>query len=224
MCSKNIRFPSSLVTSLKDEFSLKYFIETGTFLGDTAYWASQHFEKVYTIENSEKLLQQASSRYSGLNNVQFVMGDSRDKLQEIVEKVKSPAIFWLDAHWSGGITLGEGYECPLLEEIKVIVHDAYDHFILVDDARLFLAPPPKPHVPDQWPDIVSVINVLNSNQPRFIVILNDVIVAVPSFARPYLTNYCQDVNKDITLKDRGKIFSIGKKVFSLYRSLRVRLH
>jgi hypothetical protein len=224
MDSKHIRIPSNLVISLKDEFSLKYFIETGTFLGNTACWASQYFEKVYTIENSEKLWQQASSRYSGLGNVQFVMGDSRDKLQEVVIDIKSPAIFWLDAHWSGGITFGEGNECPLLEELKVIVHESYEHFILVDDARLYLTPPPKPHLPEQWPDIVSVINVLNSNRSRFIIIMNDVIVAVPSFARSYLTKYCQDANTNITQQERGKILSIGNKVFSMYRALKVKLH
>jgi len=224
MDSKNNRIPSNLVISLRDEFNLKYFIETGTFLGNTAYWASQYFEKVFTIENSEKLWQQASSTYSGLLNVKFVIGDSRDKLHEIVKGLKSPAIFWLDAHWSGGITFGEGSECPLLDELKVIVNESRDHFILVDDARLFLAPPPKPHIPEQWPDIVSVINVLNSNQSRFIIILNDVIVAVPTFAKSFLTKYCQDVNIDNSQQERGKISLIVSKVHSIYRSLKDQLH
>jgi len=192
------------VLSIKNEFNIKYFVETGTYVGNTAYWASQYFDRVFTIEKSEELWQKASSNYTGVDNVQFIIGDSRQMLREVVGKIISPAIFWLDAHWCGGITYGEGNECPLIDELQIIVNDSYDHFILVDDARLFLAPPPKPHSPDQWPDIVSVINVLNSNQTRFIVVIDDVIIAVPGYARQLITKYCQDVNIDVTLQDKGK--------------------
>lgn len=218
MDSKYYRLPSNLVLSIKNEFHLKYFVETGTYVGNTARWASQHFDRVFTIENSEMLWQQASTKYSGLDNIQFILGDSRHMLCEVVEKLESPAIFWLDAHWSVGITYGEGNECPLAEELQIVVNNSYDHFILVDDARMFLAPPPKPHTPDQWPDIVSVINILNSNRARFIVVIDDVIVAVPAYARSLLTEYCQDVNIVAALRDQGKKPVLGKTLRRLYHS------
>jgi len=69
-------------------------------------------------------------------------------------------LFWLDAHWSGGDTYGENDECPLMDELKIIFQYRKNYVILIDDARLFMAPPPKPHKIENWPSIKEIVNIL----------------------------------------------------------------
>lgn len=184
---------ANLVQALQKAFALRTFVETGTFLGDSAAWASQRFERVYTIERAESLWQQAEQRLANLGNVTCLAGDSRQALHSIVTTGDSPTLFWLDAHWSGEQTYGESDECPLLGELEVILSSQLESFLLIDDARLFLAPPPLPHNAEGWPAIDQVVGVL-ANHGYYVVILEDVIVAVPQLARAWLVRYSQALN------------------------------
>lgn len=188
--------PTELVIKLAKEFKIATFIETGTYYGETSYWASQYFEKVYTIEQSKELYEKAISKFSYIKNLKFIFGDSKIELGKIIKLVRSSSLFWLDAHWSGGATYGQNEECPLIQEIKVIVNqNRFDSFIFIDDARLFTSPPPFPHKMEQWPDITLIIETLNSGlSKKYIVIFEDVIIAVPNFAKQFLAGYCQEVN------------------------------
>lgn len=186
--------PSDLAMMLQREISAVDFVETGTFHGKTAFWASQHFTQVYTIERSTTIYERAIATYGKVANISFLQGDSREQLRALQPKLLRPALFWLDAHWSAGETYGAGDECPLLEEITSIDAGRPDHVLLIDDARLFLAPPPRPHRPEQWPNIVQVIEALTARLPeRLVVVIGDVLVAVPPSCGPALTNYCQEV-------------------------------
>jgi hypothetical protein len=89
-------------------------------------------------------------------------------------------VFWLDGHWSAGDTAGEGDECPLLEELATI---GPQHAILIDDARLFIEPPPPPHDPSQWPTLEQVMAALAQ---REVTIREDVVVALPRRLRSRL--------------------------------------
>ena len=134
--------PRELVQQLRDACHTTHFIETGTHQGYTAQWAATCFSQVTTVEFSQELYTTATKKWAHLNNVNFLYGDSRRVLAQMVPELKSTAIFWLDAHWSGGPTYGQGDECPLLDELSIIINDSRPHVILIDDARLFTAPPP----------------------------------------------------------------------------------
>lgn len=54
------------------------------------------------------------------SKINFLFGDSKIILKNLISTLKGPIIFWLDAHWSGGDTYGYKDECPLLDEIKII--------------------------------------------------------------------------------------------------------
>jgi len=55
---------------------------------------------------------------------------------------------------------------------------------------LFTSAPQIPQKIEQWPNISEVIDALRSkSSDKYIV-----IIAVPSFAKPLLANYCQEVN------------------------------
>ncbi|WP_377475544.1 MAG: FkbM family methyltransferase [Microcoleus anatoxicus] len=197
--------PTEIIYKLKEVYGLNNFIETGTYQGYTAYWASQVFKQVFTIEYSPDIYQKVTEKYGHIKNIDFLYGDSRNLLQNTVSQLESPSLFWFDAHWSGGLTYGESDECPLLAEIEIINRSDCEHFIFIDDARLFLSPPPPPHLPQQWPDISAILNLLNSaKNSRHIVIIDDVIIAVPIRAKELIIQYCQDSIASLGNTDSGK--------------------
>lgn len=112
-------------------------VETGTYLGDMVEAQKNRFGKIYSIELSEKLHKKAVKRFKGNNNIILLQGDSGTKIAEVVAELKTPAIFWLDGHYSGGITAKADKDCPVPEELHAIFNSPVDHIILIDDARLF---------------------------------------------------------------------------------------
>jgi len=182
-----------MVLGLAAEAGVKNFVETGTYQAGTALWASGQFQQVYTIEAAKTLYDQAVAKFSTVANLHFHHGDSRECLRQIQQSLNGPALYWLDAHWSGGVTFGQGDECPLLSEIEQVNQGAADSIILIDDARLFLAPPPRPHDADQWPDLLTVLSALAQPKPRrYIIVHQDVIVAVPPKLRRFLIDWLRD--------------------------------
>ena len=189
--------PKNLILHIQSEFNISTFVESGAYLGETATWAAEHFERVVTIEFSQQMHQKAQGKLNGQTNVELYFGDSQKILPEIISNISSPGIFWLDAHWSGSETYGENDECPLLAEIEVIRSMSEPQFILIDDARLFLSPPPWPHSAAQWPTIKDVIDAIYINSPDYyVVVFRDVIIAVPQYAKPFMADYCQSLNTD----------------------------
>lgn len=187
--------PTDLISLLQKEFGIQSFVETGTYYGRTAEWAASVFNNVLTIEYSKDLFERAKESYKHVSNIQFLYGDSRTVLEQILPDLKEPVLFWLDAHWSGGITYGDVDQCPLLEEIEIINHYFPRSYIFIDDARLFTSPPQPPHIVEQWPDIFSVLSSLNTpEEKRYSVIIEDVIISVPQLARQAVTEYCQHIN------------------------------
>ena len=184
---------AQLMLALRDRFELRDFVETGTFEGTTAAWAARAFERVTSIELSAELHRRAAARHAGEPRIQFLQGHSRECLADVVASLEGPALFWLDGHYSGGETAGEADECPVLDEIAAIDASDAEHFLFVDDARLFLCPPPAPHRADQWPSIGELVAALQARREVGIVVLDDVIIRVPAYARDFLSARCQEV-------------------------------
>ncbi len=113
-------------------------IETGTYLGDMAYSVRNIFSKIVTIEIDRKLFLSAIKRLNKYPQILLECGDSGQVLKRILKSIKSPVLFWLDAHFSGGITSQGNFQTPIMEEIGAIFeHSQAGHIILVDDARCF---------------------------------------------------------------------------------------
>jgi len=97
----------------------------------------RRFKRIYTIELSEQLAAEAARRLASYSHVQVLQGDSGHVLPEVVGQLNEPAVFWLDAHYSGGMTARGPTECPLEREVRAIaLGGRADHVILIDDARL----------------------------------------------------------------------------------------
>jgi hypothetical protein len=126
-------------------------IETGTYLGDSAEVLASFFPNVITIERDEKLAKNASNRFLGKENIKVLLGSSRELLRNAIPELSTPVLFWLDAHYSGGVTAGEDDPCPLLEELSAIAscRDAVNSIVLIDDARALTGS-------DGWPTIDEV--------------------------------------------------------------------
>ncbi len=173
----------SVVHHLRNRFDLEVMVETGTFTGQTALWASNHFRQVVTIEASPTIYQRARATLHSASGVELHLGDSRSHLRRIVEHLRGPALFWLDGHWSGAETHGEKDECPLMDELAAIREMHPKSCVLIDDARFFLAPPPRPHNPTHWPTIDQVIMTLRrAPASHTITVFHDVIMATPTEA------------------------------------------
>src|SRR5207249_4509096 len=117
-------------------------------------------------------------------NVSSLFGDTLAALPAVLARLDGPAVFWLDSHWSGPGTYGEDRECPVLDEIRLIGQAGGEHFLFIDDARLFLAPPLKPCRIDQWPTIEQMLAALAAISPKpYVVVFADAVIAVPPRAR-----------------------------------------
>jgi hypothetical protein len=175
--------PRKLAFLLKSKLGLANFVETGTFKGDTAAWAADEFDRVWTVEADPALAQAAKARFSGQSNVTVLAGDSVSALAALAPALPGPALFWLDAHWCGTDqtqTAGALDQCPLLRELAAIARSPHEHAILVDDARYFLAPPPSPNRPAQWPDIATAVAaLLDGRTDRYVGVIDDVLFRVP---------------------------------------------
>jgi hypothetical protein len=184
--------PAGLVLALQRQLRLEDFVETGTYRGDTAAWAAAHFARVITIELSPEYHASAVERFRAQPQIRVLHGNSGAMLGQVLPGLSAPALFWLDAHWSGLDTAGRDSECPLLEELALINAAAPTHLIMVDDARLFCAPPPRPHRAEQWPVLAEVAAHLADRGRRHVVIFDDVFIAVPAACRNTLVTWLQD--------------------------------
>ena len=182
--------PQEHVAWMQAKFGLRHFVETGTFRGKTAAWAADRFAQVTTIEAFKPLYETAKARYQARSNIDFRLGDTCAVLSALVPTLQSPALFWLDAHWSGAGTAGEGNECPVMEELAIINQSPLPHIILIDDARLFLAPPAAPSIAEQWPDILTVYSALQNDGRRYACTGFDVVYGVPAeFKADFLADW-----------------------------------
>jgi hypothetical protein len=184
--------PIDLILALQQRLGIHDFVETGTYSGDTAEWAAKHFARVATIELSPDFHAAAVKRFGAQPRVRALMGNSAAVLREVVPGLAGPTIFWLDAHWSGLNTAGREAECPLLEELAIVNAAPLTHTVLVDDARLFCAPPPRPHLAEQWPDLANTVAALSGGDRRYVALIDDVLIAVPSADRRFVRDWLQD--------------------------------
>lgn len=171
---KGVPVPSKLKTNTIRQYAKQYgtktLIETGTYRGDTIAATIDVFERAYSIELSEELASKAQARFANDARVNILQGDSASELPKILEQVDSPALFWLDAHYSAGITSGGETGAPILKELETILaHPVKDHIILIDDAREFTGE-------NGYPTIETVQELVLSGDPEIrLLAYNDII-------------------------------------------------
>jgi hypothetical protein len=131
------RIKQNNIVEAQKKYGFNIFVETGTYLGDMVEAQRDHFEKLISVELSQTLFDQAVERFKTDERIQILQGDSGKVLKEVMKYLQEPALFWLDGHYSAGITAKTDKNTPILEELKTIFSSSYNHGILIDDARLF---------------------------------------------------------------------------------------
>lgn len=137
-----------ILTSYLRSGDLKTVVETGTFEGDTlAELAADKTIQVTSIELADHYYRAAKRRFAGYQNVTLLHGDSGKLLPEVVDKLQAPALFWLDGHYSRGLTAKGTLETPIRAELQAIFSSAITgHVILIDDVRCFDGSHDYPHL------------------------------------------------------------------------------
>lgn len=139
---------------LKDDYTnYQSFIETGTYMGDTTFCMEPLFKKLYTVEVKPDLHYAAKSKYNG-NKIDFLLGDSSKVFMDILPTIDTGSIFFLDGHYSSGITGKGEKDCPLIEELSAI-NTLFKKagIIIIDDCRLFGQGPLNSSAEQDWATI-----------------------------------------------------------------------
>lgn len=126
-------------------FGTTVFVETGTYFGDMVEAMKRHFSRTYSIELAAPLSEQARRRFAGDPRIEIIHGDSAIELGRLLARLEQPALFWLDGHYSEGVTARGAKDTPILEELTHILGSPQTgHVVIVDDARRFGADPAYP--------------------------------------------------------------------------------
>jgi len=86
--------------------------------------------------------------------------------------INEPCLFWLDAHYSGGVTAQADSETPIVEEIKVILeHSCSDHVMLIDDAREFTTN-------KNYPTLEEIKQIIQQSRKKYQMVVDADIIRI----------------------------------------------
>ena len=138
------------------------WVETGTFLGETTEFLASMSPTVYSIEPEPTLASEATEHFKDRPHVTIIQGLSEGALPELLPTLSGDINFWLDGHFSEGITFQGPKDTPILDELECI-RDNIKNFgnvrIMIDDVRCF-----NPTVPDysSYPSLAMVLEALEN--------------------------------------------------------------
>lgn len=121
----------ALLVRLGKLFDLSVLVETGTCMGDTVETVREHFRDVYSVELAPKLYEICQQKFARRPNVHLFLGSSHEQLPRMIDKTTGPVLFFLDAHITGGISMGNGD--VTVPEVHIIEKMSPDSLIVIDD-------------------------------------------------------------------------------------------
>lgn len=183
-------------------FKNNYFVETGTFEGETLDVVSQSnlFQQIYSIELSYFYYEKCKNKFKNKENIEIVFGNSKYDLSNVINNIKEPITFWLDSHWSDHSNIANDEEtiCPIMEELEQIKnHPIKNHTIIVDDIRLM-------NDSDFPVNLVEIVNKILRINPNYTIKFfddfaarNDVLVAFiePKICKHVYLTKCKSNNQ-----------------------------
>jgi len=157
--------PHAVKQMVIQEFGERYkcsiLVETGTFRGDMIEAQKYNFERLYSIELSQKLHSDAVRRFKGDSQVTILQGDSGNVMPRLIPELENTTLFWLDGHYSSGVTAKGEKNCPIYKELDAIFKSStLNHVLLIDDARCF-------NGTEDYPTLEELKNYMNSIRPNY---------------------------------------------------------
>jgi hypothetical protein len=120
------------------------------------------FTQIYTIELDRALYERASQRFAANAHIHVIHGDGAEELPKVLDRVSEPCLFWLDAHYSAGITAHGPLETPIIKELTAVLrHRQSHHVILIDDARNF-------NGSRDYPTLTWLQDFVKSERPNYV--------------------------------------------------------
>lgn len=122
------------------------FIETGTCYGRSIQLAiDAGFQCLKSVEAKQEYYDHCKNLFKDNPDVNLYLGKSIDKLEEMLEGITFPVVFWLDAHVSGEASAGHQdwlekgtasdyhQDTTIKKELDIVLKNGKDHVILIDD-------------------------------------------------------------------------------------------
>lgn len=136
---------ADVIRQYAKEYNLDVFVETGTYRGEMIEHVRNDFRKIYSIELGAEHVKHARKRFHYYGHVNIFQGDSAVMLDAVSRMIDEPALYFLDAHYSGGDTYRTNPDSrtPVWEEMEQIIerHERgefnHESVILIDDAKDF---------------------------------------------------------------------------------------
>ena len=130
------------------------------------------FDCIYSIEISKELYNKAKKRFKTDKIIKLIQGDSGVELEKIINKINQPTLFWLDAHYSYGITTKGKKETPIFEELNSILKtQEFRYVIVIDDARCF-------GTHSDYPSIEVLSDFIKSKVSNISIVIQDDMIRV----------------------------------------------
>jgi hypothetical protein len=126
-----------IVLDYASKSGARVLVETGTYYGFMVQACLSYFDKIVSIEIDSHFYHRATKLFRNEPSVTLLHGDSTTLLPEVLDRVKCPCIFWLDAHYSGGLTGRSHIDTPICAELETILSHPCRHIVLIDDAICF---------------------------------------------------------------------------------------
>jgi hypothetical protein len=125
------------------------------------------FDRIFSIELDDQWYAKAVGRFAARRDVTLLHGDSSVRLCEVLAGLREPALFWLDAHYSGPATARGPLDSPIAWELELIAaHPVRGHVILIDDIREF-------NGSGGYPEADALAAELRRNHPADVVEIRD---------------------------------------------------
>lgn len=159
------------VTKYGKKYGCNILIETGTYHGGMINAQWQHFDYIASVELSIELYQKAKTRFINCENIHLYQGDSGEKVFNMIKDLpsKDGVLFWLDSHYSGGITARGDIDTPVIHELETIFNMMEHCVILIDDARCFVGK-------NGYPRVESLLDYVSSKKESVqMSVRNDII-------------------------------------------------
>ena len=119
--------------------------------------------KVFSIEPEPTLFANAKNYFKSFANVEIINDISENVFPELLPKINGSVNFWLDGHYSSGLTFKGPKNTPILEELKSISNNIkrFDKVVvMIDDIRCF-----NPHISEycSYPSIDYLVDWAREN-------------------------------------------------------------